>query len=436
MWKWSFVLFFLLTSTINGMGHPMPHSIFSFDVKSDKIFAELKVPLKELQLAVPFDVTEQPKNLLEKERKQQIIDYFMAHIRPKTIKGLDWRVEILSMSLAETTQEATGKYQELTVQLFMQPPPGESNRKFDLYYDAVLHQVVTHKIFVNLKQDWQNGKTDGKETSLGVIELNVAANTITSMPINLDEGSLLKGFIFMIWLGINHIAEGIDHLLFLLVLLLPATLNASGGHWTTFAGTRNSTVNILKIVTAFTIGHSFSLILGAKQWLLLPQQPVEIAIAITVLITAFHALRPLFPNREMIVALPFGLVHGLAFSTVLTELNLDTKELSYSILGYNIGIELMQVFVIVLTMPWIIALSKNDHLKWIRISGAVLAVIAALAWMIERINLQPNIVSISVERILSQGKWIVLFLMLISILSIITKKYASNNVLNSSSSNI
>lgn len=412
------------------MGHPMPHSIFSFEVKSDKIVGELEIPLKELQMAVPFDVTEHTETLLENARRQQLVDYFLAHIRPKSRNRLDWNVEVAALSLGETAQEATGKYQELTVQLILQPPPGAPVRTFDLHYDAILHQVVTHKVFVTLKQDWRNGITADKEHSLGVIELDIAANKIPPMSVSLDEGSPLKGFISMIWLGIYHIAEGTDHLLFLLVLLLPATLNASNGRWTTFAGTRNSTVNILKIVTAFTIGHSLSLFLGAKQWLLLPQQPVEIAIAVTILVTAIHAIRPLFAQREMLIASTFGLIHGLAFSTVLSELHLDTRELSYSILGYNIGIELMQVFVVVLTMPWIVILSKNNHFKWIRMAGAALAVVAALAWVVARVESAPNMVSASVEQLLSQVKWLVLFLMLSALVSTLFTKRQSGDALN------
>ncbi len=428
MYRWNIVLIILFLSIVSGMGHPMPHSIFSFDVKSDRIFAQLKVPLKELQLALPFDVTEHTETLLEQERKQQLSNYFLVHIRPKSVKGLDWNVAISNMSVTETEQESTGKYKELTVDFILEPPSGESVRDFYLYYDVILHQVVTHKVFVMLKQDWQNGITGQNEKGLGVIELDIAANKIPPMHINLDEGSTLKGFVNMIWLGINHIAEGFDHLLFLFVLLLPATLNSLNGRWTTFVGTRKSVINILKIVTAFTIGHSLSLFLGAKQWLLLPQQPVEIAIAITILITALHALRPLFPHKEMNIALVFGLIHGLAFSTVLSELNLDTKELAFSILGYNIGIELMQIFVIVLTMPWIIVLSKNNHFKWIRIFGALVAIVAALAWVYERIVLEPNFISKLIDQILSNGKWLVLGLMLIAILSIFMKKSESENI--------
>lgn len=417
MVKQSIILCIFLLSVINGMGHPMPHSILIFDVKADKIFAELKVPLKELQFAVPFDVTQNMENLLEQERRQQISGYFLAHIRPQSLNGLNWKVEIRNISLENTAQEGTGTYQELVLHLLLQPPDGTSVRSFQLYYDAILHQVVTHKTFVTLRQDWQNGRGIDKEQQLGVIELNIANNNISPMAVKLDEGSILKGFISMVWLGIDHIANGTDHLLFLLVLLLPATLTTQKGRWAGFAGIHKSIKSILKIVTAFTVGHSLSLFIGAIQLVLLPSRPVEIAIAITIFITAAHAIWPIFPQKEVLVAALFGLVHGLAFSIVLSELNLDTTELSYSILGYNLGIELMQVFVLILTLPWIIILSKNNHLTGVRIGGAFFALIAAAAWAVERFSMESNFISSGIELILNHGKWLVLMLFCLAVFS-------------------
>jgi len=422
MYKWPLILLLLLYIKSSGMGHPMPHSIFSLSIKSNKILAELNLPLKELQLAVPFDVTNQVNTLAKDERRKLLIDYLMAHIHPKSMVGTLWTVDIYDLKVEESLQEATGKYQELVVLLSMTPPVGETVRSFELNYDAILHQVITHKVFVNLKQDWQNGKTDRSEQSLGVIEFNIGSNKILPLPIRLDEGSMSKGFITMVRLGMNHISEGLDHLLFLLVLLLPVTLKNKNGRWTTFVGTKNSFINIIKIVTAFTLGHSVSLFVGAQKWLVLPQQPVEIAIALTILITAIHGLYPIFKHREIFIATAFGLIHGLAFSTILSDLNLETKELFYSILGFNIGIELMQIFVIILIIPWLIILSKNDHYTWIRLGGAVFAMIAALAWMIERIQFSPNFVSTAVDNFLSKGKWIALFLMICAALSTMTNK--------------
>ena len=413
MWNKMILLLLLLSAAQLAIAHPMPHSVLSFAVGSDMIEAELKIPLKELQPAVSFNVTDLG-GTLDAMLRRQLSDYLISHFHPKSLNGKPWTVAVTGFSIAEAEQTATARYEELTAYLTLQPPPGESNRSFDLYYDGVLHQVVTHKIFVTVSRDWQNGETGDQENSLGVIGLNVADNTVPPLHVNLSHGSRFKGFAAMVRLGIHHIAEGADHLLFLLVLLLPATLAAENRRWTKYAGTRRTVFNMLKIATAFTVGHSISLFLGAMQWLSLPPQPVEIGIAVTILVAAVHALRPIFPKREVIIAGVFGLVHGLAFSTVLTELHLGPAELLYSLLGFNIGIELMQVFLILLTIPWLIILSKNNHYKSVRIIGAVFALIASVAWMSERIALQPNTASDLVGQVAAQGKWIVLVLVVLA----------------------
>ena len=109
--------------------------------------------------------------------------------------------------------------------------------------------------------------------------------------------------------GMRHIAEGTDHLLFLLALLLPAPLMAVGAHWTGFAEVRTSFLRILGIVTAFSIGHSLTLALAAWGLIRVPSRPIEVLIAFSILISAIHAFRPIFPGREARIAAFFGLIH-------------------------------------------------------------------------------------------------------------------------------
>lgn len=82
----------------------------------------------------------------------------------------------------------------------------------------------------------------------------------------------------------RHIAEGTDHLLFLLALLLPAPLLVFRPRWAGFAGVRHSVLQILKVVTAFTIGHSITLALAALGLVRVPSRPIEILIAFSILV--------------------------------------------------------------------------------------------------------------------------------------------------------
>jgi hypothetical protein len=194
-----------------------------------------------------------------------------------------------------------------------------------------------------------------------------------------------SGFAAAFRLGMRHIAEGTDHLLFLLVLLLPAPLLASAARWSRCAGVRGSLLNIVRIVTAFTLGHSLTLALSAFGLVSLPSRPVEVLIAVSILISAIHALRPLFPGREPAIAAFFGLIHGLAFASALNSLGFGGWYRLVSVLGFNLGIETMQLAVVAATLPSLLLLSRTRAYSTLRIASALFAVIASSAWIAERL---------------------------------------------------
>jgi len=234
--------------------------------------------------------------------------YLDQHVHPTSLDGRPWTVAV-----HETQNPLSGPYRELTAQVRLTPPAGEDVRHFSLAYDAVVQQVVTHKVMVVVRQDWARGQVaDTLAAQLGLIELDVCNNVIPPLPVNLD---LWTGFGAMVQLGAQHIAAGTDHLLFLLLLLPAPLLLTRGRRWWAFGGVR------------------------------LPGQPVEVLIAVFILVSAVHAVRPLFPGRTAWVAAGFGSVHGLAFASTLTNLHLGIGSMALRILGFNLGIELLQLLV-------------------------------------------------------------------------------------------
>jgi hypothetical protein len=196
--------------------------------------------------------------------------------------------------------------------------------------------------------------------------------------------SPFKGFPSMFRLGMRHIAEGTDHMLFLLALLLSAPLLATRSRLSASGSVRHSLAGILRVVSAFTVGHSITLALGASNVISMPSRPIEVLIAVSILISAVHALRPLFPGREVWMAGGFGLIHGMAFSATLQNLGVVGWQRFASVLGFNIGIETMQIIVVGATLPSLILLSRTPAYAVFRVAGAAFAALASVGWIVER----------------------------------------------------
>lgn len=394
--------------------HQQPTTIVLLDVDSDKVAMELQIPLSELELATGYDVTNNTDTLIER-LKPQLSDYLLAHVRPESSGKKLWSVEVVDMKVSAAEQTQSGPYQEIVVHLNLTPPANADTRRFTLNYDVIMHQVVTHVALVSIRNDWESGIVGEHPVAAGAILVDTRTTQIFPLEINLEKGGWFEGFSAMLALGMRHIKEGTDHLLFLLVLLLPAPLLVRNKNWAEFGGAAYSVKRLLKIVTAFTVGHSLTLLIGALGWLQLPPQPIEVLIAVSILVSAIHAVRPIFPGREIYVAAGFGLIHGLAFATVLFDLNLDAPRMALSILGFNLGIELMQLFVIALVVPWLIIAGLTPFYKWIRIVGATLAMIAASAWIVERVSGASNAFGDSMNKIAENAHLGVLALAIIAL---------------------
>ena len=226
----------------------------------------------------------------------------------------------------------------------------------------------------------------------------------------------------MFRLGMRHIAEGTDHLLFLLALLLPAPLLAVGSRWAGAATIRHSLIQIVRVVTAFTIGHSLTLALGASGLVSVPARAVEVLIAFSILVSAIHALRPIFPGREPVIAAAFGLVHGLAFATTLQNLGVGPWQRIASILGFNLGIETMQLLVVAAILPSLIILSRTSTYAVFRLGGATFAGFASLGWIVERLFSVPDFVDPVIDRVAQRDAWIAASLLVISIVSCLRQR--------------
>lgn len=260
------------------------------------------------------------------------------------------------------------------------PPPGADARWFELADELVLRTVTNANVYVFLRRDLRAGVLgDDAPSLLGA--LHYQARTLV---VDRSAGTAWTGLGAAFHLGLRHIREGTDHLMFLLALLVVAPLVARDRRWRAAPDLRRGLVRTAAIATAFTLGHSLTLALGALAGLQLPSALVESAIAASILVTAIHAWRPRFAGQEPWIAAAFGLVHGLAFSTALAGFGFDGGSLALALLGFNLGVEAMQLVAIALVVPSLLALARTAGYAIVRVATAALAAVAALAWLAER----------------------------------------------------
>jgi len=182
--------------------------------------------------------------------------------------------------------------------------------------------------------------------------------------------------------GVWHIWIGFDHILFLLSLLLPAVLVPMvKGQTQTL---RAATLDVLKVVTAFTLAHSLTLTLASLHLVSLPSRWVESAIAASVVVAALNNLFPLFPGKRPWAAFGFGLIHGFGFASVLADLGLPQGALALSLFGFNVGVELGQLAIVAVFLPFAFMTRRTWFYRQLTTTGSALIALVATVWLVER----------------------------------------------------
>lgn len=382
--------------------HPMPMSGVLLDFAADHIDAELRLPTDRLEIGLGLPVSV-PAPGAPYQHEAALREYLRMHITPHAPDGRAWKVELGRIGFIADTQPV------LVAQVRLAPPIGAPVRQLAFDYDVIAHEIVTHTVVVAVRRDWAGGKTSSTPETLGIIR-----NQQKTVTIDRGDAGFWRGFAAMFTLGSRHIAEGTDHLLFLMTLLLAAPLFAQRGRWLRHLGFAATLRRAGLIVTAFAIGHSLTLLIGTLGWLHLPSQVVETAIALSVFLSALHAIRPIFPQHEAWIAGTFGLVHGLAFASALGELDLGHAQLAWSLAGFNLGIEAVQLAIIAIVAPLIAVLARSRFYATLRTISSLFFAAAALGWAAERALGTANPLAAPVDWLAQHALWLLASLMILS----------------------
>ncbi|MFK7962989.1 MAG: HupE/UreJ family protein [Burkholderiaceae bacterium] len=210
----------------------------------------------------------------------------------------------------------------------------------------------------------------------------------TTRTIDLDNPSTILSYKDFIWQGALHIWAGIDHVLFLVVLLLTSVLRYAGNKWEPEARLRTAGWNILVIVTVFTIAHSITFALTSFGFIQFNTALIETIIAASIIAVAINNIFPRFAAHAWILIFVFGLFHGIGFASAMSDLQFRNVLIHKILLRFNIGVELGQLAIVAVVFPILFWLrNKAFYLKGIVYPFSVAAIVVATLWVLQRTGL-------------------------------------------------
>jgi hypothetical protein len=355
--------------------HSGVESYLYLDLTDDELGGRIEMPFEDLRTVFGYELPEADPAaaLAELESNRGEIETYVGEHMSVGADGRRWNYEITGLRLLE----AEGGY---AIVDFLAEVPGSVPRVLDVGFDPFFDEIDGRAALLLIGNDWSGGVIDnGEEVLIGFDE------SVRERRIDLGDASQWKNFTASVSIGVDHIRTGPDHILFVLVLLLPSVLVfAAGWHPVTTFG--SSLWRILKIVSMFTIAHSITFVLaGLEAVPLPPPRVVESLIALSIIAAALHNLHPIFINREWAIAFGFGLFHGMGFASLVAGLDVSQSTKMFSLLGRNVGIEIGQALVVLLLFPGLFLLRRTRWYRPLFVLGSIGLAVIALGWLLERL---------------------------------------------------
>ncbi len=305
------------------LAHETTRSYLTLTQDGPALTAHVRIAFRDIEVAVWIDedLDGQITWGETSRRIDAVSDYVTSALRFETVGLCEMRRRD-----AGASQDGNVAYLDLTFDGRCPEPAGDLR--------------VTSRLFAEFDPDHRLFLTARGTDVMTNAVLGSAENAVV---VTADSGGALNSFFSYFKEGVRHLLEGADHLVFLVVLLLPAL--ASGDD------RRRQILGVVGAVTGFTIAHALSLTAAATDILRPPTALIETLIALSIVITAFDNLRPVIPAPRAAVASFFGLIHGFGFATALSALDLSGFGFALALVGFNLGIEAAQIGVIFVLLP-------------------------------------------------------------------------------------
>ena len=334
----------------------------------NEVLVEVDLALRDLALTMPLDLDGDNAITWGELRSQQ------PALERLLLKGVQLSSGTSSCKL-RPQKLGTRSYDGITYASMSFSSNCSASSGLALNYALIFDQDPAHRAIVA----WRLGNS----VQTNILQADARRARLTGTGGNAGSGTFMQ----FLREGIHHILGGIDHLAFLLALLLPAVLVRQDGRWQPTPRIRGSLRTVASVVTAFTLAHSITLSLAALGMVRPNGQIVEVVIAASVLLAALNNIRPVVTGRVWLVALGFGLIHGMGFARALQDLGLPQGQELSALLGFNLGVELGQLGVVALVFPILAAVrGKAWYARVAMPLLSVLIAVAALYWIGQRVG--------------------------------------------------
>jgi hypothetical protein len=365
-----FALFLLSALPPTAWAHKPSDSYLSIEVKPAGLSGRWDIALRDLDFALGLDADGNGELTWGEVRARH--DDIAAYARQRLTLRADDALCKIDVGAQQIDNHTDGAYSVLPLALAC----GEVS--------APTRVTIEYTLFADLDPQHR-----------GLLKLSARDSTRTAVlgpqapksSFELDRVSLWQQFSDYVREGVWHIWIGLDHVLFLLSLLLPSVLvwQAAARQWQPVERFATAFWGVFKVVTAFTVAHSITLTLAVLGVIELPSRLVESVIAASVVAAALNNVRPLVIGRLWTVAFGFGLVHGFGFASVLADLGLPQGALALALVGFNVGVELGQLAIVGLFLPLAYVLRGSVfYRRWMMVGGSLAIALLAGAWLVER----------------------------------------------------
>ena len=360
------LMFVLLLAARLAQAHIASNGFLTLEVEGSRVSGAIELAIRDGELAVGLDRDGNGKVTWGelKSRQEALQNYLRGHLR---LAGADGPCR-LDFAPVEVNDRIDGSYLWLPISAEC----GATLERLVIDYTLLDAEDPSHRGLLTLVAN-------------GAAQTAVLGGGAGARRFELEHVSSWSAFVEYLRAGIWHIWSGIDHLLFLLSLLLPAVLVRRQNRWEAVPIAGPAFLNIVKVVTAFTLAHSVTLSLAAFDVIRLPSRLTESVIAASIIIAALNNVFPRITEGRWRIAFAFGLLHGFGFASVLTEMGLPQGARLISLLAFNLGVESGQLAVVLAIMPLAYFLrATHFYRRAVMPWGSSAIACLALFWLVQR----------------------------------------------------